>query len=251
MPVSPFSNWGRSAQEPGQCAGQNLSRFCGFDDCLFLCRLCSVAYGVSFFSGAETLVQRNGFELVKFFFLLTFAAAIPAIISGGIAERARFHPQSIATALLVGLVYPFFEGIAWNQRFGIQAGINACSGAEFMISPARWLCMPSAAGRRCRRCCCWVRVAVATPKTAPSRPIRHRAFRFLALGAWILTVGWFGFNVMSAQTTGQDQWPGRDQLVDGDGRRHTGGSHRWARMIRVSRITAAWPVWSRSAPVPI
>src|SRR5687767_5972230 len=89
----------------------------------------SVAYGVSFFVGADTLVQRSGFDLVKFFFLLTFAAAIPAIISGGIAERARFHPQSIATALLVGLVYPFFEGIAWNQRFGIQAGMNNLFGA--------------------------------------------------------------------------------------------------------------------------
>ena len=53
----------------------------------------TVAYGVQFFSGAETLALKNGYELVKFFFLLTFAAAIPAIISGGIAERARFHPQ--------------------------------------------------------------------------------------------------------------------------------------------------------------
>src|SRR6185295_9464038 len=57
----------------------------------------SIAYGVNFFSGAETLMARNGFELTKFFFLLTFAAAIPAIISGGIAERAKFHPQLAAT----------------------------------------------------------------------------------------------------------------------------------------------------------
>ena len=49
----------------------------------------TVAYGVDFFSGAETLMQQNGFELTRFFFLLTFAAAIPAIISGGVAERAR------------------------------------------------------------------------------------------------------------------------------------------------------------------
>src|SRR5512133_861850 len=66
----------------------------------------AVAYGVTFFSGAETLAQKSGYELVRFFFLLTFAAAIPAIVSGGIAERARFVPQLIATALLVGLVYP-------------------------------------------------------------------------------------------------------------------------------------------------
>ena len=45
-----------------------------------------VAYGVSFLHDAEALSAKNGYELVKFFFLLTFAAAIPAIISGGIAE---------------------------------------------------------------------------------------------------------------------------------------------------------------------
>ena len=91
----------------------------------------SVAYGVSFFVGAEQLAAKNGYELVKFFFLLTFAAAIPAIVSGGIAERARFGPQLIATAVLVGLIYPLFEGVAWNQRFGIQGWIKATTGAEF------------------------------------------------------------------------------------------------------------------------
>ncbi|HET6720620.1 MAG TPA: ammonium transporter, partial [Rhodocyclaceae bacterium] len=91
----------------------------------------SIAYGANFFAGAETLAQKNGYELTKFFFLLTFAAAIPAIISGGIAERARFNPQLAATFILVGFVYPFFEGIAWNQAFGIQAWLKASYGAEF------------------------------------------------------------------------------------------------------------------------
>ena len=74
----------------------------------------SIAYGIGFLQGAETLSAKNGYELVKFFFLLTFAAAIPAIVSGGIAERARFNPQLAATFLLVGFIYPFFEGIAWS-----------------------------------------------------------------------------------------------------------------------------------------
>ena len=91
----------------------------------------SIAYGISFFSGVDSLMEKNGFELTKFFFLLTFAAAIPAIISGGIAERAKFHLQLIATFLLVGFVYPFFEGIAWNQHFGIQAWLKASFGEEF------------------------------------------------------------------------------------------------------------------------
>jgi Amt family ammonium transporter len=90
-----------------------------------------VAYGVSFLVGADKLADKSGYDLVKFFFLLTFAAAVPAIVSGGIAERARFTPQLVATALIVGLVYPFFEGIAWNDQYGVQAWLEASTGAKF------------------------------------------------------------------------------------------------------------------------
>ena len=160
----------------------------------------SVAYGVTFFTDAQSLAEKGGYELVKFFFLLTFAAAIPAIISGGIAERARFHPQSIATALLVGLLYPLFEGIAWNHRFGIQAGLNAMFGAEFhdfagsvvVHAFGGWAALPAVLllGARRGRYTRDGAIAAHPPSSIP----------FLALGAWILTVGWFGFNVMSAQT---------------------------------------------------
>jgi Amt family ammonium transporter len=159
-----------------------------------------IAYGVHFFDSAELLAQKSGFELVKFFFLLTFAAAIPAIISGGIAERARFHPQLAATALLVGLVYPLFEGIAWNQRFGIQAWLEASYGAAFhdfagsivVHAVGGWAALPAILllGPRFGRYTKDGNVAAHPPSSIP----------FLALGAWILAVGWFGFNVMSAQT---------------------------------------------------
>lgn len=159
-----------------------------------------IAYGTHFFVGAETLLERNGFELTKFFFLLTFAAAIPAIISGGIAERARFHPQLIATFMLVGFVYPFFEGIAWNQAFGIQAWLKQSFGEEFhdfagsvvVHAMGGWIALPAVLlmGARHGRYSKSGAIAAHPPSSIP----------FLALGAWILTVGWFGFNVMSAQT---------------------------------------------------
>jgi Amt family ammonium transporter len=159
----------------------------------------SIAYGVDFFSDAATLAQKNGYELVKFFFLLTFAAAIPAIISGGIAERARFYPQLAATALLVGLVYPFFEGIVWNQKFGIQAWLKATFSEEFhdfagsivVHAVGGWAALPAVLllGARRGRYAKDGAIAAHPPSNIP----------FLALGAWILTVGWFGFNVMSAQ----------------------------------------------------
>ncbi len=160
----------------------------------------SVAYGTNFFSGAETLMQRNGYELTRFFFLLTFAAAIPAIISGGVAERAKFNPQLVATFLIVAFIYPFFEGIAWNQAFGVQAWLKATFGEEFhdfagsvvVHAMGGWIALPAVLllGARHGRYNKSGGISAHPPSSIP----------FLALGAWILTVGWFGFNVMSAQT---------------------------------------------------
>ncbi|NOX42669.1 MAG: ammonium transporter [Gammaproteobacteria bacterium] len=160
----------------------------------------SVAYGIDFLQGAESLAQKNGYELVKFFFLLTFAAAIPAIISGGIAERASFYPQLVATALFVALIYPFFEGIVWNGNFGIQEWIGKQFGAEFhdfagsvvVHAMGGWLALGAVItlGVRHGRYGKDGQIFAHPPSSIP----------FLALGAWVLTVGWFGFNVMSAQT---------------------------------------------------
>jgi ammonium transporter, Amt family len=163
----------------------------------------SIAYGVTFFSGAETLAQKNGYDLVKFFFLLTFAAAIPAIVSGGVAERARFNPMLIATFMLVGFIYPFFEGIAWNARFGIQDWLLVSFGATFhdfagsvvVHAVGGWIALAAVLilGARRGRYTKEGRLSAHPPSSIP----------FLALGAWILTVGWFGFNVMSAQEIGK------------------------------------------------
>lgn len=158
-----------------------------------------VAYDVTFFQDAETLAQNNGYELVKFFFLMTFAAAIPAIVSGGIAERARFWPFLIASSLIVAFIYPFFEGIVWNGNYGIQDWMEASFGAQFhdfagsvvVHGVGGWLAL--------------VAVIMLGIRKGRYRNGRLVAFPpsnipFLALGAWILCIGWFGFNVMSAQT---------------------------------------------------
>ncbi len=160
----------------------------------------TVAYGTNFFMGAEQLAAKNGYELVKFFFLLTFAAAIPAIISGGIAERAKFWPQLIATAVIVGLIYPLFEGVAWGQKFGIQGWIKTVTGEEFhdfagsivVHAVGGWIALPAVIllGARSNRYRKDGTISAHPPSSIP----------FLALGAWTLCVGWFGFNVMSAQT---------------------------------------------------
>jgi len=159
----------------------------------------SIAYGVDFLSGASQLTERNGYELVRFFFLLTFAAAIPAIVSGGIAERARFLPQLLATVLIVAFVYPLFEGMVWNDRLGVQAWMTEQFGVKFhdfagsvvVHAVGGWIALAAVLllGPRHGR---YTKEGLMTAHPPSSIP-------FLALGAWVLTVGWFGFNVMSAQ----------------------------------------------------
>ena len=166
----------------------------------FFIGYCFIAYDFDFFRSAQALTEMNGFELVKFFFLLTFAAAIPAIVSGGIAERARFYPQLLASFLIVALLYPFFEGIVWNGNHGVQEMIQNTFGASFhdfagsivVHGVGGWIALAAVLllGARHGRYRSDGGIAAHPPSSIP----------FLALGAWILTVGWFGFNVMSAQS---------------------------------------------------
>ncbi len=162
----------------------------------------SVAYGINFFAPVSELNvlggASNGYEMVHFFFLLTFAAAIPAIISGGITERVRFWPNVLATVLLVALVYPFFEGLIWAGNYGYQAWLEANFGAQFhdfagsvvVHAMGGFLALGAVVmlGARKGRYGKDGRTNAILPSNIP----------FLALGSWILCVGWFGFNVMSA-----------------------------------------------------
>ena len=158
-----------------------------------------IAYGQHFFHTGSQLAAEHGYNLMRCFFLLTFAAAIPAIISGGIAERAKMKTQAIATLFLVALIYPFFEGIAWNGNFGIQKWLEATFGAGFhdfagsvvVRAMGGWIALVAVLllGARHGRYKKDGRVSAHPPSSIP----------FLALGSWILIVGWFGFNVMSAQ----------------------------------------------------
>ena len=160
----------------------------------------TVAYGIDFMSGAGVLAQNNGYALVKFFFLLTFAAAIPAIISGGIAERAKFGPQLVATAVIVGVAYPLCEGMVWANKFGFEDWLQSVTGGQLhdfagsvvVHAFGGWIALPAVLilGARRNRYRRDGAMSAHPPSSIP----------FLALGSWILAVGWFGFNVMSAQT---------------------------------------------------
>src|SRR4051812_32290786 len=164
-----------------------------------------IAYGVNFFASAATLsgdgggFALQGLSLVRFFFLATFAAAVPAIISGGIAERAKFWPQVAIASLIVGILYPLSEGIVWNGNYGIQAWLKLMLGAPFhdfagsivVHAVGGWLALAAVRALGAR-----------TGRYGPhGRPFPPSSIPWLALGTWMLSIGWFGFNVMSAQST--------------------------------------------------
>jgi ammonium transporter, Amt family len=166
-----------------------------------------IAYGISFWGGADTIINMingqavdgaRGFDLLHCFFLTTFAACIPAIISGGIAERSRFWPQVIAGAIFAGCAYPLFESVIWGRFPFFQNWLSTIAGAPFhdyagsvvVHSIGGWIALPAVIllGQRIGR---WV--------DGRSVGIPVSNIPFLSLGSWILAVGWFGFNVMSAQ----------------------------------------------------
>ena len=165
----------------------------------------TIAYGIYFLQPAKALIGDNqGYELVHFFFLLTFAAAIPAIISGGIAERSKFWTQALAAAIFVAIIYPLFEGMVWGQinflgqddswLAEISGGIpfHDHAGSVVVHSMGGWIALAGVyiIGPRLGR---W-------DSQGRSRPIVISNVPFLALGSWMLCIGWFGFNVMSAAT---------------------------------------------------
>ncbi len=162
-----------------------------------------ISYGITFLGNAAGLLGDNsGYNLAHFFFLLCFAAVIPAIISGGIAERARFYPQVLAGAIFVGFAYPFFEGLVWG-RFNVLgsstgwlasafgAGFHDYAGSVVVHAMGGWLALPA--------------ILLLGPRMGryvkgQSRPLQIHSVPFVALGSWLLMVGWFGFNVASAAT---------------------------------------------------
>lgn len=160
-----------------------------------------LAYGINFFHSTDVLLLDNGYELMKFFFLLTFAAAIPAIVSGGVAERAKLLPLFLATFIIVSIFYPLMEGMVWNGNYGVQSffasvfgvGFHDFAGSIVVHAFGGWVALGAVWLLGVRR----NRYKHGYASTHPPSSIP-----FLALGSWILIVGWFGFNVMSAQKIG-------------------------------------------------
>lgn len=159
-----------------------------------------LAYGTALYSSNALMTQNNGLELVRFFFLLGFAACIPAIISGGVVGRMKFFSQCLAAVFLTAFLYPFFESLVWGRiSFMGQEGsffhrifgapFHDFAGSVVVHSIGGWVALPA--------------IMVLGPRKGRyegNLDTRPSSIPFLSLGSWILIVGWFGFNVMSSQS---------------------------------------------------
>ena len=159
-----------------------------------------IARGVSFLVPVSQLEIGHGVAYVRFFLLLGFAACIPAIISGGVAERAKFWTNALAGGIFVGLAYPVIEAFTWGQYSGMlsgadgwlskisfcKAGFHDFAGSVVVHATGGWLALPA------------IMLLGPRLKRYEDNAIKVSSIPFLALGSWALIVGWFGFNVMSA-----------------------------------------------------
>ena len=130
----------------------------------------TIAYGVSFFVGAEALAQKSGYGLVKFFFLLDVrrrdsrdrlrrhrrARALRSADRCDVRARRRSSIRSSRAS----------RGTAASASRG---GSRRCPARSSTISPAASSCTRSAAGSRWPPCCCSARAAAATRKDGGGR----------------------------------------------------------------------------------
>ncbi|MEY3103931.1 MAG: hypothetical protein RL256_953, partial [Actinomycetota bacterium] len=129
-------------------------------------------------------------------FQLMFAIITPALISGAIADRAKFFSWGVFVAIWVTLVY--FPVAHWVFAFGNKVG-DTVTGAGFLASRgvqdfaggtavhinagAAALALAIVLGRR-----------IGWQKS----PMRPHSLPLVLLGAALLWFGWFGFNAGSA-----------------------------------------------------
>jgi len=127
-------------------------------------------------------------------FQLMFAIITPALISGAIADRAKFFSWGVFVALWVTLVY--FPVAHWVFDFGAAevdsgAGWLAAKGVMDFAGGTAVHINAGAAGLA-------LAIVLGRRRGWPSTPFKPHNLPLVLLGAGLLWFGWFGFNAGSA-----------------------------------------------------
>jgi Amt family ammonium transporter len=143
----------------------------------------------------------EGSDAVFFIFQIMFAATAATIVSGAVAERMRFAPYVIGSMVVTGLIYPVFGAWAWGSYYEgagwlKDMGFVDFAGSTVVHSIGGW--------------CALAALLVLGPRLGRfggdgrARTIPGHNLPMVALGGFILWMGWFGFNGASTLAANRD-----------------------------------------------
>jgi len=123
-----------------------------------------------------------------FFFQVVFVATAASIISGTIAERAKFWPFMIFVAFLSLLIYPIQGSWTWGGGWLSDLGFSDFAGSTIVHSVGGWAALAGAILLGARRGRYEDDGTINTTDFQPSN------LTAATIGTFILWLGWFGFN---------------------------------------------------------
>ncbi|MDH0957450.1 ammonium transporter [Pseudomonas chengduensis] len=148
-------------------------------------------FGMSHFA----LQEGEPWDYTFLLFQMMFAATAATIASGAMAERTRYSAYLVGAVVISGLIYPVFGSWVWGGVYGGQGwlarlGFIDFAGSTVVHSVGAW--------------CALAGIMVLGPRLgrygSDGRPrlIPGHNLSLVALGGFILWVGWFGFNAGSS-----------------------------------------------------
>ncbi len=163
----------------------------------------AIGFGLMFgvnesgFFGASHLFPslEDPWQLTFLLFQTMFAATATTIASGAMAERTRYMGYLVGAMLITAVIYPVFGSWAWGGFFGgkgwlAEQGFIDFAGSTVVHSVGAWCALAGimVVGPRLGR---------FDPATGQARTIPGHNLGMVALGGFILWLGWFGFNAGS------------------------------------------------------
>jgi len=201
-----FMQAGFALVESGMVRAKNainviMKNYC--DLCVGALGFWAVGYGLMFglsssgWFGTSKFAMNSGepFEYSLLLFQMMFAATAATIVSGALAERIRFNAYLVGSFMITTVIYPIYGSWVWNDNGWLkQLGFIDFAGSTVVHTVGA--------------CCALAGLAALGPRTGryakdgTPRPIPGHNLPFVALGGFILWLGWFGFNAGS--TTAAD-----------------------------------------------
>lgn len=180
------------------------------DLCVGSIAFCFVGFGIMFGSNLSGLFGSDHFffqgldeptEITFLLFQMMFAATAATITSGAMAERTQFPGYLAGAVGIMAFIYPVFGSWAWGSYYDgtgwlAQLGFIDFAGSTVVHSVGGW--------------CALAAIMVLGPRlgrfdeTGHPNEIPGHNLNYIALGGFILWLGWFGFNAGSTTEISAD-----------------------------------------------